>query len=86
MPRSKMPPVLRLFHTDLAVCTVRLTLDDPVEPLAVLCGDQSGVDKHRFHAQLRRDLRTDSGRHGFVVFVQEIVGMVLVPCDTVIQK
>lgn len=42
-------PVLRLFHRHLAVCTVRLTLPDPVKPLAVLGRYQRRVDKHRLH-------------------------------------
>ena len=76
--------ILRLLHCHLAVCAVWVTLSHPVEPLAVLRAHQGGVDKHGFHAQLRRDLRPDSGRHGLVVFVEKKIRLVLVAGDTVV--
>lgn len=78
--------VLRQLDRHLPVCTVVVTLSGPVEPLAVLRAHQRGIDKHGFHAQLRRDLRPDGGRHGFVILVEEVVRLVLIAGDAVIQE
>ena len=79
-------PVLRQLDRHLAVCTVGVAFPGPVEPLAVLRAHQCGVDKHRFHAQLRRDLCPDGGGHGFVILVEEVVRLVLIAGDAVIQE
>lgn len=79
-------PVRWQLDRHLAVCTVWVSLSGPVEPLAVLRAHQRGVDKHGFHAQLRRDLRPDCGGHGFVILIEEIVRLVFIAGDAVIQE
>lgn len=78
--------VLRQLDRHLAVCTIGVALPGPVEPLAVLCAHQCGVDKHGFHAQFRRDLCPDCGGHGFIVLIKKVVRLVLIAGDAVIQE